>query len=1254
VHIHANDPSRRRRSWVIAVALAVAVAMLGAALPVQAAQDRAEGRALQGAGAGKDLWQAVPGKPPAVQGGKRANIRPERFRAFQLNRGALSTLLATAPKDRGQGGQGGEATPNEGLVVSLPSPAGGFARFEVREAPIMEPGLAAKHPDIKTYKGRGLDDPAATIRFDLTPLGFHASVRSPGGAWYIDPYYHRDQSVYVSYFGRDLEDDPHGHFVEHGDEGIAGVEARIGELDMEGLDGLAAASAATTTLRTYRLALLSDSSYATYFGAENVTAAKVTLLNRVNQIYEDETAIRLILIAGNDALNLDTPAQLAGADGPCGTAPCFTTVTLGCSSSTLTRNRLVIGQLVGASSYDVGHIILGRPGGGVATLGSVGGNTKAQGCTGLPNPVGDFFAVDYVAHEIGHQFAANHTFNGNLSNCSGGNRSAANSVEPGSGSSIMAYAGICGNDNLQPHTDAFWSQRSFQEITTFVTSDRPAINEVQTVSLRDFDTDGDAFAVTFEAGTSAPIVRGTNYSAAGIKAAIEGMPGWPAGGTVNIAAWGGGGTLNDNGFQVTFSGTLAQTNVDLLTLTGFAGASGFVGETAKGGPVDNQGHTTTDTGNHAPVVEPVDSHTIPYQTPFKLTGTATDPDGDAVTYMWEQNDRGLTAISLRNANKTSGPLFRQFGTALDMGNYDPLQYYSPGSNSVTPVGTRVFPDLPQILAGNTNAKTGDCTGSAPTLDLVDCYSEFLPTAVYPGPMNFRLTVRDGNPGAGGISSTNTVLSLAAGTGPFLVTSQGTTSTLDGGGALDVTWDVAGTAAAPISATDVRILLSTDGGVSFPHVVAESTPNDGEHEILVPNVATDRARILIEATENVFFAVNDADLAIQAAPVVTNDAPTDGATVQYSDALDPTVTVTATDEDSLGSALSATASGLPAGLSLTAATTSTLGALPGTRTWTVDGNVTDAPGSYPVTVSVTDDTGITRTTSFTILVTPEDARTTYTGTHFASTMAVNSSLAAVTLSATLQDISTTGDAAGDLAPGDIRKATVTFVDRDKVGSPPIPGCQDLPVGLVSANETTTGTATCTWTLNIGNANSLSTTVGTVVGDHYARDATADDTIVTVYRPLVSDFISGGGYLTLQDPAGLMAADPGTKLNFGFGVKFNKKGTNLQGNVNLIVRRTELDGIHTYQIKANALSSLAVRGQTATLNGRASIVDITDPSAPASVDGNATLQLDLSDHGQTGDTLGVTVWDKRGGLWIASRWDGVRTLEQLLDGGGLQVR
>ena len=210
----------------------------------------------------------------------------------------------------------------------------------------------------------------------------------------------------------------------------------------------------------------------------------------------------MVLVANNDLLNLDTWAHATGPNGPCGAAACFTqSQVTGCSSTT--RARFVIGQIVGASNYDIGHLGLGQPGGGVANLGVVGRSNKAGGCTGIPTPVGDFYAVDYVAHEMGHQFSGNHTFNGNQLNCSGGNRNAANSVEPGSGSSIMAYAGICQTDDLQPHSDPYFSQRSQQEISTYVVN-QAAINEVQTASLRHFGGGNEVQVVTFGPGYPKP------------------------------------------------------------------------------------------------------------------------------------------------------------------------------------------------------------------------------------------------------------------------------------------------------------------------------------------------------------------------------------------------------------------------------------------------------------------------------------------------------------------------------------------------------------------------------------------------------------------------------------------------------------------------------------------------------------------------------------------------------------------------------
>ena len=146
-----------------------------------------------------------------------------------------------------------------------------------------------------------------------------------------------------------------------------------------------------------------------------------------------------------------------------------------------------------------------------------------------------------------------------------------------------------------------------------------------------------------------------NYNAAGIAAAVIGITGWPAGGIATATA------ISDNAFTLTFTGTLAGTDISLLSLESFNGASGSIGEIAKGGATTRRG-VVTSTGNTVPVVTAPAQYTIPIRTPFALTGSATDADGDPLTYMWEQVDRGgAQGTALVNNTKLNGPLFRQFG-----------------------------------------------------------------------------------------------------------------------------------------------------------------------------------------------------------------------------------------------------------------------------------------------------------------------------------------------------------------------------------------------------------------------------------------------------------------------------------------------------------------------------------------------------------------------------------------------------------------
>ncbi|MBK9710079.1 MAG: glycoside hydrolase family 3 C-terminal domain-containing protein [Kouleothrix sp.] len=282
----------------------------------------------------------------------------------------------------------------------------------------------------------------------------------------------------------------------------------------------------------------------------------------------------------------------------------------------------------------------------------------------------------------------------------------------------------------------------------------------------------------------------------------------------------------------------------------------------------------------------------------------------------------------------------------------------------------------------------------------------------------------------------------------------------------------------------------------------------------------------------------------------------------------------------------------------------------------------------------------------LTVTQEDASASYAGQQYVSTSGVNSSSANVNLVASIHDIV-------DGFPGDIRTATVKFVNRE--GGATL--CSAGAIQLVSPADATSGTASCSWTANIGSADSVQYTVGIVVGGNYLRDASDDDTLVTVSKPLPGS-IGGGGHLVNQASAGSKAGGAGLKTNFGFNVKTTKSGANFQGNVNVIVR----NGGHTYQIKSNAISSLVTKvgtpttAGTASFSGKAGITDITNPALPVAVDGNATLQVGLTDKGEPGsnDSIAITLWDKSGKLWFSSNWSGAKTVEQTLGGGNLAIR
>ena len=638
------------------------------------------------------LWTDVSEEDIAFRGDRA--IIPQKYRTVQLNNVQLEQLLGEVPQE-----EIGMTMDNES-ILSLPLPDGGYGRFHIVESPIMAPELAAKFPEIKTYAGQGIDDPAATLRFDVTPHGFHAQVLTPSGRWYIDPYFHLqpETGLYLSYFGRD---------------GLSGnrqfAEPFVPEPPESMKQELAEGQSRSvgTHLRVHRLAQAATGEYTQYFGGTvpDGMAAIVTAVNRVTGIYEVEVAIRFQLVANNDQIVFTNPSTDPYPGAEINQA-----------------NQTTIDSIIGDANYDIGHVF--NVGGGGYVTGAMGiSGQKARGNTGINPPTGDVFWVDFVAHEVGHQYTASHTWNGNGGNCTGGQWISSRAMEPGSASTIMGYAGICSSDNLQSNSDAYFHSTSFDQIVN----------------------------------------------------------------------WTSGGNPGNVGAQAT--------------------------------------------GNNIPTANAGGNYTIPARTPFDLTGQGSDADvGDLLTYQWEQYDGSSQRRALNNPPTTNGPIFRSF--------------------FATSSPVRSFPKMSQIIANNTNAETGNCPALPAGLN---CFSEFLPTA--DRTMTFRFTVRDNKANGGGVNNADMQVTVEDNAGPFLVTAPNTAVSWTGGDIETVSWNVAGTSAAPISCSNVNILLSTDGGSTYPVTVAANTPNDGSQSITVPNNPMTTARIRVECANNIFFDISNSNFTI---------------------------------------------------------------------------------------------------------------------------------------------------------------------------------------------------------------------------------------------------------------------------------------------------------------------------------------------------------------------------------------------------------
>ncbi|MCK5727072.1 MAG: hypothetical protein KAH22_09640 [Thiotrichaceae bacterium] len=345
--------------------------------------------------------------------------------------------------------------PNQasGDILSLPLPDGGFTQVALEESAIVDVRLLEKYPQLATWKVTGQDEVTLSGRVDFTEQGFHGILSLKNGKTvYINPVLSEGKNIYHSFYKP----------VNKSSEKIFSCDVKLPKITDASSSNIplqhrSIALRTASTIKTYRIAIATTSNFSSNFASKSATLqAIVTVLNRVNEIYERDLSIRLILVDRNDELIFTDMA----------TDPYYE------ENFQYITNQETIDRIIGSENYDVGHLFTGQAGGLAHFSSLCNSSYKAQAMTGFTGRMNDVFSIDYFAHELGHQFGGTHTFGSSNQGCQQTyNRTA---YEPGSGSTIMAYAGLCGSDDLQGQSDAMFHGGSILQIKNFVTSGQGA------------------------------------------------------------------------------------------------------------------------------------------------------------------------------------------------------------------------------------------------------------------------------------------------------------------------------------------------------------------------------------------------------------------------------------------------------------------------------------------------------------------------------------------------------------------------------------------------------------------------------------------------------------------------------------------------------------------------------------------------------------------------------------------------------------